>query len=422
MRKIAVTAAAAAVLTAGLQVPAWAAAPAAPTDVTVGWSSGKIQLTWKDAGEANNVYVEYPGTSVVTLLASVPSTDANDVVLATTLGNTDRARLVVKSVTGSELSEGAATPEFDTQVPGQPVLQDASLATNLTTQLKWSQPAVVDPNPGDPLDLPATGETLKAFVDLPGAATNSYDLDKSATSATIPAQARPASIQLLASNEWGTTRATKSVRLGTLGAGITVPSKALYSDRLGIKSTIDLFTSEGREERASGIPVELQARAKTTDAWKTYGRYAGNTTAVFDTGIASLGNRQYRLWVPARKVVSTNVIALTPATSTSAKSSTTLVKFVSGGFSPSVVRVGGRSTFSVKIAPAVTVKAHLQAWTGSSWVPVVDVPLTKGSYVERGDIETDRYTLRVRIVVPTIGVNGLTVNANTSPAYNLTVK
>ncbi|MFI5736443.1 hypothetical protein ACIA49_40380 [Kribbella sp. NPDC051587] len=412
----------AALLTAGLQAPAWAAAPAAPTDLAVSWSSGKLQLTWQDAGEANNVYVEYPGTSLVTLLATVPSTAPNEALLATTIGVTDRARFVVKSVTGSELSEGAATPEFDTLRPGQPVLQDANLATNLTTQLKWSQPTVTDPNPGDPLDLPETGETLKAFVDLPGTATNSYVLDKSTTSATIPAQARPASIQLIASNEWGAISATKSVRLGTLGAGITVPSKGIYSDRLGIKSTIDLFTSEGREERASGIPVELQARAKSTDAWKTYGRYAGNTTAVFDTGIASLGNRQYRLWVPGRKVVSTNVIALTPATSTSAKSSTTYVKFVSGGFSPSAVRVGGRSNLSLKISPAVTVKALLQGWNGRSWENIGDVPLTKGAFFLRGDVETEPYTVRLRFVVPTLVVNGLTVNANTSPAYNLTVK
>ncbi|WP_344159460.1 hypothetical protein [Kribbella yunnanensis] len=422
MRKFALAATAVAALSVGLQTPAFAAAPDAPTELTVGWADKSVHLTWKDNGEANTVHLEDLDTNQSRLVAEVLSTSANDVVLPPTFGQNARVRLVVKAVAGSEVSTGTATPEFDTQTPGQPVLQDANLATNLTTTLKYSQAAVVDKNPGDPLDLPATDKALTAFVDLPGTATNSYPLDPGATSATIPAQARPASIQLIAANEWGSFRATKSVRLGTLGAGISVPASAVYTSRLAIKSTIDLFTSEGREERASGIPVELQARAGTTDAWKTYGKYAGNTTTAFDTGIASLGNRQYRLWVPARKIVSTNVIALTPATSTSAKSSKTLIKFISAGFTPAVARRGANVDLSARISPASTVKARLQFWDGQRWFDAGPLQFTKGYALQHGGAGDEPGSARFRITVPAVVVNGLTVSATTSSAFTLTVR
>ncbi|MFK4084274.1 hypothetical protein ACI2LF_09220 [Kribbella sp. NPDC020789] len=423
MRKALLTAAAAALLTAGLQAPAWAAAPAAPTDVTVSWVAERVNLKWNDAGEANQIFAEYDG-GTPTLIASVTAEDGNVASLANPLAASDKVRLIVKSVVGDEAGEGTPTPMFDTRRPAVPVLTDASLATNLTTSLTWTLGAVADQTPGDPLDLPGDG-AVQANVYLPGGGMQPYPFAVGATSGVVPAHARPAAIKLSAVNEWGqSAQATKIVRLGTLSAGITVPSKALYSARLGIKSTVDLFTSPGREERASDVKVELQARAKATDAWKTYGRYTGNTSTAFDTGIASLGNRQYRLWLPARKVVSSNVIALTPAASTSAKSSTTLVKIVSGGFNPVVGRPGTRWTFSLKVLPAVTVRGTWQYWDwdNNSWYSDGRIQLTKGSYYYRSDPDFERGTLRLRVVVPTVLVNGLTVNANTTPGYNQTIR
>lgn len=425
MRRITLAAAAVAVLTAGLQAPAWAAAPDVPTGVTIDWANGgsNIKLSWTDTGEANSVYWQLPGGNELKF-GEVASTAANEFLFPTSIftKNLDKVKLIVKSSTADGESASAPSPEFDTFVPAAPALQDATLATNLWTQLKWTQAATADATPNDPLDgLAYEGTEVTAL--RPNGTTQSLGFyGAPATSATVAPQPRPTTFTLSSVSPWGKAKGARTVKLGTLGAGITVPASAQFSNRLPIKSTLDLFTSPGREERASGIKVELQARAKSTDAFKTYGRYDGNTTAVFDTGIAALGNRQYRLWVPARKVVTSNVIVLTPATSTSVKSSKTYVKFGAGGFNPSVVRVGGRSTFSVKILPALSVKVKLQGWTGSKWIALGDLPLTKGSYVERGDIETERYTVRVRVVAPTVVVNGLTVLANTSPAYNLTVK
>ncbi|MFB6720302.1 hypothetical protein ACFCV3_09095 [Kribbella sp. NPDC056345] len=419
MRKLAAVAASAAVLTAGLQAPAWAADPA--TDFEISWLGAKLHLTWKDNGEKNIVLAEYDGQSQPVLFTDVAAGEPNDIQRFSTLQASDKVRFVLRTVAADGSSVDTQSPWFDTRGPAAPVVQDANLLTNLTTTLTWIQSTVADTTPGDPLDLP-TGGSVKAVVDLPGTATKSYPFAAGTTSATIPAQARPAAIKLIAVNEWGETAGPKTIRLGTLGAGITVPASAAYGNRLGIKSTLDLFTSEGREERASGIKVELQARAKSTDAWKTYGRYAGNTTAAFDTGIAALGNRQYRLFVPARKVASGNVIALTPASSTSAKSSVTLTKFVSAGFTPATATSGAVVKLTAKIQPAVTVKATLQYWDGKRWSNASAVTFTKGSALESGRAGGPPGVSSYRIAVPPISINGLYLNATQSAIFRITVR
>src|SRR5689334_9728077 len=152
MRRFALAATAVAALTAGLQTPAFAAAPAVPTDVTVSWVAERVNLKWNDAGEANQIFAEYDG-GTPTLIASVTGEDGNVASLANPLAASDKVRLIIKSVVGSEVSEGAATPVFDTRRPAVPVLQDANLAVNLTTSLTWTLAAVADQTPGDPLDL-----------------------------------------------------------------------------------------------------------------------------------------------------------------------------------------------------------------------------------------------------------------------------
>jgi hypothetical protein len=419
VRKIAAVAASAVVLTAGLQAPAWAAAPA--TDFELAWQGKQLHLSWKDDGGQNIVLVEYADMQEEPFLfENQPAGGPNEITKIPSLYSSDKARFILRTVAADGSSEDTLSPWFDTRRPAAPTLQDATLGTNLTTQLTWKQAAAVeDKTPGDPLDVPG-GETVTAQASGTGTL---YPFAAGTTSGTIPAQARPTAIALMGWNEWGGgSSATKIVRLGTLGAGITVPASAVYGARLGIKSTLDLFTSQGREERASGIKVELQARGKTADAWKTYGRYAGNTMTAFDTEIAAQGNRQYRLFVPARKVVSGNVIVLTPATSTSAKSSKTVVKFASAGFSPATARVGTRVTLSAKIQPASTVKGRLQFWDGKSWLDASPVQFTKGVFSERGGPETERGSARFRITVPAVTVNGLTVSAATSSAFTLTIR
>ncbi|GAA1705351.1 hypothetical protein GCM10009745_61260 [Kribbella yunnanensis] len=418
MRKLAAVAASAVLLTVGLQAPAWAADPA--TDFELSWLNAKLHLTWKDNGEQNIVLAEYDGQQEPVLFANLAAGEPNDIQGFSNLQPADKVRFILRTVAADGSSVDTLSPWFDTRGPAAPALQDANLLTNLSTTLKWTQGAVEDKTPGDPLDVPGNG-TVKAVVDLPGTATKSYPFAAGTTTGTIPAQARPAAIKLIAVNEWTETADTKTVRLGTLGAGITVPASAAYGNRLGIKSTLDLFTSEGREERASSIKVELQARTKTTDAWKTYGRYTGNTTTAFDTGIASLGNRQYRLWVPARKVVSGNVIALTPASSTSAKSSKTLVKFLSKGFTPAHPARHANVDVWAKIQPAATVRGTLQVLLNNKWSNVFPVQFRNGSMLTHANVGNDRGHFLYRIALPATTINGLPLSPTTSSAFPITI-
>ncbi|MFB6720304.1 hypothetical protein ACFCV3_09105 [Kribbella sp. NPDC056345] len=424
MRKIALAVTAVAALSAGLQTPAFAAVPDAPTDVKISWAdSNNIKLTWVDTDLANSVFWQFPGGNELKF-ADVTSTAPNEFLVPKSIfsRNVDKMKLIVKSSNADGASAPAPSAEFDTFLPAVPALKDANLVAVSTASISWTLAAVADQTPGDPLDVAGPG-SVKANIDLPGTATNSHTFAAGQTSGVLPPVARPAAIRLSAVNEWGeSAQDAKVLRVGSLAAGITVPARAVYGARLAIKSTLDLFTSEGREERASGIKVELQARAKSTDAWKTYGRYAGNTTAAFDTGIASLGNRQYRLLVPARKIVGTNVIALTPATSTSAKSSTTLTKFISAGFTPAVANRGANVDLSARISPASTVKARLQFWDGRSWFDAGPLQFNKGYALQHGSAGDEPGSARFRITVPAVLVNGLTVSATTSSAFTLTVR
>ncbi|TDD46745.1 hypothetical protein E1263_35880 [Kribbella antibiotica] len=410
MRKLAATAA--------------AAAPDAPTDFEISFNYTQVELAWKDDNAKNVVYVEREGQAPY-VLTTVAATAANKFSLqGYELEESDKTRLIVKSEVNGELSTGAVSAWFDTHRPARMVLLDATPDGPEHTNLTWKAEEIPDSTPNDPLDFSATDTTVRATVATPGH-HDIYDFSNDIGSGSIHTAPypRPFEISLYAWNEWGdSASAAKSVRLGKLSAGTSVPASATYGSRLGIKSTIDLFTSEGREERASGIPVELQARAKATDAWKTYGRYAGNTTTAFDTGIGALGNRQYRIWVPARKVVSTNVIALTPAASTAAKSSTTLTKFTAAGFTPATAQVGTTVKLSVKIQPAVTVQATLQRWDGKKWLNGVKIQLTKGSALVLIKAVGRGTTSRYRVTVPAVLVNGLTVSATSSSAFPLTVR
>jgi hypothetical protein len=106
--------------------------------------------------------------------------------------------------------------------------------------------------------------------------------------------------------------------------------------------------------------VDLQARPTATTTWKTVGRFTGDTVAPFSTAIGSVGGRQSRLYVPATKRVDQLEIVLTPASSTSARSSKTLAKFDVAGFNVASAQVGQMVKLTVDVRPGGTVKGALQ--------------------------------------------------------------
>ncbi|WP_405064099.1 hypothetical protein OG474_21280 [Kribbella sp. NBC_01505] len=426
LRKLTATAAVAVAVSVFSPVPAHAAILPPPTDFTLSWQGDKLRLTWKDGGDANYVHVEYPNLGQNNVfLASRHADDSDELLLPANLLHSDRVRLYVQSYDGTSFSQPAYSEWFDTEVPAVPYLQDASLAPGAQVRLIWSQIASPDQTPNDPLDRPV--DRLYATVgatDGPPAYQVPLPVGGEST-ATIDAQPRPAIVRLEAANDWGTASTStgdddKFVRVARAGVGIAVPTQQVYSQTLAIKSTLDLFTTAGREDQVTGIPVELQTRPTSTAAWKTSGRYAGNTTAAFDTGIAALGNRQYRLWVPGRKKVSAHEITLIPEVSTSAKSSVTLTKFTAAGFSPSTAKLGATVNLSAKIQPAATVQGTLQRWTGKTWINGSKVQFKNGTALV--PIKASGATARYRVNLGPFVFNGLTINATTSSTFTLTIR
>ncbi|WP_328524225.1 hypothetical protein [Kribbella sp. NBC_00359] len=425
MRKAVLATSIVAALLAGSQTAAWAA-PEAPTDVQVGWAAdGKLRVSWQDSGTANFVRVEYPDLTQVLEL-----TDAGgpNEVLLPGLAERDRVRLTVTSrVDGVE---SAATPSawFDTLQPAAPKVEDANLLANLSTTISWSQAAAAqDTTPNDPLDRPSSYGWIKATISGPGTDQREVvSLPAGTTTMTIPSRPRPYSVAISGGNEWGLQMPQVPTRqrvvVGTMAAGIAVPAQGSFGDYLGIESRLDMYKCSCAEHRTSGIPVDLQARPTATTTWKTVGRFSGDTVAPFRTPIGSVGGRQFRLYVPATKRVDQLEIILTPASSTSARSSKTLAKFDVAGFNVTSAQVGQMVKLTVAVRPGGTVKGALQRWDGKYWRSVLTVPVTKGKavmYVRAAGRGTTTY---YRVAVPGMTYYGLPIETTGSRTFKLTVR
>ena len=212
------------------------------------------------------------------------------------------------------------------------------------------------------------------------------------------------------------------VVVGTMAAGIAVPAQGSFGDYLGIESRLDMYKCSCAEHRTSGIPVDLQARPTAITTWKTVGRFTGDTVAPFSTPIGSVGGRQFRLYVPATKRVDQLEIVLTPASSTSARSSKTLAKFDVAGFNMTSAQVGQMVKLTVNVRPTGTVKGALQRWDGKYWRSVLAVPITKGKavmYVRAAGRGTKTY---YRVAVPGMSYCGLPIETTGSRSFTLTVR
>ncbi|TDD57458.1 hypothetical protein E1263_23705 [Kribbella antibiotica] len=426
MRKLLATATIAALLTAGLATPAWAAAPDAPTDVQVAWVGDKIRVTWKDNGEANDVATNYPGIGLARTNGRTEAGDDNELLIdRSKFANEDRVliRVFVRTAEGGQ-GPSATSSEFDSRIPVYPIIEDADLLADGSVKLvRWTQPAVVDTNPGDPLDRPASDEYLGAQIAVPGSPVERLPIPASATSFTVPPRPRPATISLYAGNEWRESylsngdgpRLERQVLVGTLSAAAAVPAMGIYSLQLGIKTTLTSNLAN------MPMPVQLQARPNSASPWKTYGRYNGNLNRPFHTDIASLGERQYRIWVPSAKQSTQSAIKLTPAASTTARTSKSTAKAQWSGIQPYDTEAGRMVTLKVYVEPGVNMKAALQRRVGKTWKYVRELPLTKGRLTLQFRATRQAQTW-YRVVTPPVKVNGLPVLAGTSLDYAFTVR
>src|SRR5689334_21941420 len=203
MRKLVAISISALLLTAGLSTAAWAAEPEAPTDVQVAWAGDKVRVTWTDSGEPNEVSTTYPGTGLARTNGRTAAGGANELLIdRSQFRDMDRVLLhvFVRTAEG-ERGASATSVEFDSRIPVYPIIEDADLLADGSVRIgRWTQPAVVDLNPGDPLDRP--DEYLGAQIAVPGAPVERMLIPAGATSFTVPPRPRPATITLYAGNEW----------------------------------------------------------------------------------------------------------------------------------------------------------------------------------------------------------------------------
>ncbi len=419
MRKLTATTAAAVLLTAGLTTPAWAAAPAAPTDVQVSWIGTKIRVTWQDNGEANQVAVVFPDTGRA---VAQPSADApNQVDLGTgAFAHAAKVRVSVRSVgADNELSAAAHSPLFDTHGASKPALWGATSLSTTSVRLLWNQDTIADETPNDPLDQPA-GEWLKATVrPAEGQRTESL-IPGGAKYADVPVPAGSVTIDLSAGNEWGLTPARdfQTVRVGTMRVSASFPAQARWA---GFSVNGKLQMSE--PPAGEYLNFDVQARPNSSAPWRkvSTGSGAARPGTVIPAWTGSAGGRDYRLWAAATESLRDDVFLVTPPASTSSK----FVRknaYITAGFAPNTARVSATVQLKVGVIPSLPLKAALHNWDGKQWRYLRAVQLdSKGKASIPIRAAGRGTTTKYRIATPPVKVNGLPVDASTSTPFTLKV-
>ncbi|MEU4395125.1 hypothetical protein [Kribbella sp. NPDC023855] len=441
MRKPLAVAAAALMLLGSIQLPAQAAGPEAPTDLQISWVSPAnklVKMTWADGGEANIVRVEYQDGHQVTRFTSKPGTPNEWTRAGEALVAVDRvARISVVSIdaAGAE-SAPVVSPWFDSIGAPLPTFTSAVPLADSSLKLNWSlAPVPVDTTPGDPLDLPSTGEVVKlAVATTPNAPGKSFTLPAGTTTLTIPPHPRPYPVDILTTNEWairGGYSGSSRVVFNETAVGLSVPATNVYSQslpfsivagtRLCANAQVNCPDPANPFVANPGIRTFLQARPDATRPWKTIGTYA-NQQLRFIANVRLYGGQQYRLYIPSWSHLNGRELTVAPAASTSARYSATQAKFAVVGFNTSTAAVGQIVKTTVDVLPAGTVKADLQWYDGKVWRHATYISLTKGkgtfSFKAAGR-GTSRYW---RVVVPKMTMNGLPIVATASKPFKLTVR
>jgi hypothetical protein len=423
MRKALATTAAVVLLTAGLSGTAWATAPDAPTDVQVSWTDdGKVRVTWKDNGEANQVVAVFPDTGY---RLGLPTADApNELLLDPGRFNeAPKVRVSVRT-TGADqaLSEPAYSPLFDTHIPPALTIGNAQALSTTSVRVWWQADTFVDETPNDPLDQP-TGTWAKAFVTGPAEGQETEFVARGGVStADVPVRRGPLTIRLRTGNEWGWAAlgVNNTVRVGTMSVTSPVSTPTRWS---GISWNARLLANFPEIIHNEVFPVEVQARPNSSSPWKKAGWNAGQIDGkVFYPSAGAAGGQEYRVWVPAGQIFSGDVIMVTPPASTSAQFIRKYSFINTGGYHEQTARVGVTVHRKVSVTPGLPLKAALQTWNGKQWRYVRAIQLDSKGKADLAIRAAGRGTTqKYRIATPAVKVNGLPVEFSTSDAFTLKV-
>ena len=310
-RRAAATAAATLLAVTSIGATPAAAAPPAPTDVTISWASDahtNVVVTWRDAVPvANRVTLRWVHYTDVEELRTVPA-DAPDriEVRASSLPVGAVLQIEVTAVDGAGTAGApAASPVFDTDTPA---VRFTTMAPRFdaSVELAW-RPHTGDATPDDPLDLPVA--PVQYFV---YASTMWGDYDRLSgpsdeTRLVVPPRELPSSVIVgTTANEWGrldgpgirllrTTITTDIPARATAGRPVLLTGSAEHGSR-----ACDPGICWAEDRPAVGRAVTLEARAGTAGSWRTVARTITDRAGGFRFSVTAgaAGVWQYRIIAP----------------------------------------------------------------------------------------------------------------------------
>ncbi|MBU2665743.1 hypothetical protein KOI35_19725 [Actinoplanes bogorensis] len=298
-------------LTAGSPVALLAPTEPAPTNVTLAWTSAahtEAVITWDETGDVRNqidiVFADGRTTHIASKFAEAGQ--PNRVPLFAGLFDQDYRILVrVVDADGAELSEPASSPEFDTDREPAATITLVQPREDGSILMRWKPGAYTDPNPGDPLDVPADlPYRYRPVASQPS--FNEYDQlaePTTETSFVVPAREAPMRVGLRnVPNEWygynGISAAVEGTKLTGVvtatGGTVRATGKAVRTVR-----ACDPGPCWTEDNADNGRALTLQSRAGAGSPWQTVA--TGRTRADGSYSLAGdfAGAAGYRVVAPA---------------------------------------------------------------------------------------------------------------------------
>jgi len=285
----------------------------APANVHLAWVSAaheEFAVTWAETGEVRNKIdlLAPDGTALAIASRFTEPGQPDRVTIGTSglFGQSFIVRVTVVDAADDELSGPADSPEFDTDRTAPPVITGAVPRVDGSIVLTWMPGRYLDPNPGDPLDLPA--EEPPRYVPVASAPTMNdyYPVGREvrgAGSLVIKDRPAPVSVGLRnVPNEWyGYGGATVKIS----GAKLTakMPSAATIGGRLTVTGTateVLRYCDPGPcwTGDRPGKDRALKLQTRTGLKWRTVAttRARADGTYRFTTAFAATGD--YRVVAP----------------------------------------------------------------------------------------------------------------------------
>jgi hypothetical protein len=404
------------------------AADPAPTNVKVAWADAAhttVRVTWDEVGVVpNRVYAQYPDGPGAQYVPPADGTNQMDIA-SEALGGQPvlRMAVIVVDSAGTPTSPAGLSVPFDTLRQPKPIIDLIRSVPPKSFAVKWHPEApATDPNPGDPLDLPAVTPQYQVWAKPRD--FNQYEPRTPWSTATEASFEQltppPFHVAVVVNSEWGLNYGFSRIDYERF-ASLTIPTTATYGQLTVIKGRIERWMQACDpgpcfEQPWTEAPrtVVLQARANSTSPWYVVGSTRSTSTGAFTISPPTWGTRQYRIVVP--DVYTSEGLGVGIA---SGAVTTVARPKVTASFNDSTAYYGQKVTARVGLTPKANVRTTLQRWDGTAWrnLKWVYTSSGTGSYtftaVQRGRVS-------YRFVVPAFGWYGWPLASQVSPTIVLT--